>query len=128
MTRTPLARWLQDAASVAAEAASRDIDTGQVIAERTERRVSRRGLLKLAGASGLAAGMSVLATRPAAGAAGNPRIVVVGARLAGLTCAYRLKQAGYAATVDEASDRLGGRCRTIRGQFAEGQVPSAVGR
>jgi monoamine oxidase len=127
MTRTPLVRWLQDAASVAAEAASRDINAGQVIAERTERRVSRRGVLKLAGATGLAAGMSALGAPPAAGAAGNPRIVVVGAGLAGLTCAYRLKQAGYAATVYEASDRLGGRCRTIRGQFAEGQIAERGG-
>ena len=41
--------------------------------------------------------------------------MVVGAGLAGLTCAYRLKQAGIAAQVHEASDRLGGRCWTIRG-------------
>src|SRR4029450_5529489 len=42
--------------------------------------------------------------------------------LAGLTCAYRLRQAGYSAQVHEASDRLGGRCWTIRGSFAEGQI------
>jgi monoamine oxidase len=46
----------------------------------------------------------------------------VGAGLAGLTCAYRLKQAGYTATVYEASSRIGGRCWTIRGTFADGQV------
>jgi monoamine oxidase len=55
-------------------------------------------------------------------AAEPPRIVVVGAGLAGLTCAYRLKQAGYTAQVHEASDRLGGRCWTIRGAFADGQI------
>jgi monoamine oxidase len=120
MTRTPLVRWLQDAAWVAAEAASRDIDAGRVIAERTERRVSRRDVLRLAGATGLAAGLSTLGAGPVGAA--SPRIVVVGAGLAGLTCAYRLKQAGHVATVYEASDRLGGRCRTIRGQFAEGQI------
>jgi monoamine oxidase len=48
--------------------------------------------------------------------------VVVGAGLAGLTCAYRLKQAGYAAEVHEASTRVGGRCWTIRGAFQQGQI------
>ena len=55
--------------------------------------------------------------------AGNaPRIVVVGGGLAGLTCAYRLKQAGYRADLYEAADRLGGRCWTRRGEFADGQI------
>jgi monoamine oxidase len=50
----------------------------------------------------------------AAYGATQPRIVVVGAGLAGLTCAYRLKQAGLDADVYEASTRIGGRCWTIK--------------
>jgi monoamine oxidase len=119
MARTQLFSRLQQAASVAAEAASRDVSTDQVLAEHAERRLSRRDLLKLAGASGLAAGLSTLGARPAGAA--TPRIVVVGAGLAGLTCAYRLKQAGYVATLYEASDRVGGRCWTIRDGF-NGQI------
>jgi len=53
---------------------------------------------------------------------GAPRIAVVGAGLAGLTCAYRLQQAGYVAQVYEASGRIGGRCYTGRGDFADGQI------
>ena len=121
MARTPLFSRLQQAASVVAEAQVRDVTTGQVIAERAERRLGRRDLLRLAGAAGLAAGASALGARGAS-AAGSPRIVVVGAGLAGLTCAYRLKQAGYIATVYEASSRIGGRCWTIRGAFADGQI------
>jgi monoamine oxidase len=53
----------------------------------------------------------------------EPRIAIIGAGLAGLTCAYRLQQAGVPVTVFEASDRIGGRCwsdRTIvGGQVAE---------
>ncbi|MEP6909868.1 MAG: NAD(P)/FAD-dependent oxidoreductase [Actinomycetota bacterium] len=49
-------------------------------------------------------------------------MVVVGGGLAGLTAAYRLKQAGYTAAVHEASNRVGGRCWTIRGAFADGQI------
>src|SRR4051794_1701242 len=51
-----------------------------------------------------------------------PRIVVIGAGLAGLNCAYRLKQAGYSAQIYEASNRLGGRCWTIKDHFEQGQI------
>jgi monoamine oxidase len=52
----------------------------------------------------------------------RPRVVVVGAGLAGLTCAYRLHQQGVDAAVYEARpDRVGGRCWTAR-EFAEGQI------
>jgi glycine/D-amino acid oxidase-like deaminating enzyme len=47
---------------------------------------------------------------------------VVGAGLAGLTCAHRLKRSGVIATVYEANTRLGGRCWTRRGDFAQGQL------
>lgn len=49
-------------------------------------------------------------------------IAIIGGGLAGLTCAYRLKQAGICATIYEGADRLGGRCFTLRGAFAEGQM------
>ncbi|MGF9814318.1 flavin monoamine oxidase family protein [Bacillus toyonensis] len=52
----------------------------------------------------------------------DSRIVIVGAGLAGLTCAYRLKQAGYMAKIYEASERVGGRCHTRRGDFADNQI------
>lgn len=54
--------------------------------------------------------------------ASSPKIVIVGGGLAGLTCAYRLKQAGYTAKVYEASKRVGGRCHTRRGEFADNQI------
>ena len=81
---------------------------------------TRREALKRAGAAtaGLALARPWL---PLAQAATAPRIVVVGGGLAGLTAAYRLKQAGYVAQVYEASDRTGGRCWSIR-SFADGQI------
>ncbi|HEY5333632.1 MAG TPA: FAD-dependent oxidoreductase, partial [Solirubrobacterales bacterium] len=60
-------------------------------------------------------------------AAGGPRIAVVGAGLAGLSCAYRLHQRGLACTVYEAhGERVGGRCWTAR-EFAAGQTAEHVG-
>src|SRR4029077_4255375 len=61
-------------------------------------------------------------------AAGNaPTIAVVGGGLAGLTCAWRLKQAGLRATIYEAANDLGGRCRTRRGFFDQGQIAERGG-
>ena len=42
-----------------------------------------------------------------------PRVVVVGAGIAGLAAAFRLRQGGFEVTVLEASDHVGGRMRTI---------------
>lgn len=47
----------------------------------------------------------------------DERVVIIGAGLAGLTCAWRLKQSGVMATVFEANTRLGGRCWTNRTTF-----------
>src|SRR5206468_4224104 len=57
----------------------------------------------------------------------TPRIAIVGAGLAGLTCAYRLRQAGVIATVYEGNTRLGGRCWSLRGAFNDGQVAERGG-
>ena len=99
MARTPLAQRIEDAyANVAAE------------------RTTRRDLLKKTAVAGAAvAGASTMGRfAKAAYGATQPTIAVVGAGLAGLTCAYRLKQAGLNADVYEASSRIGGRCWTIR--------------
>ena len=78
--------------------------------------------LALAGPLAGPAAASPRAPQGSGGDRGGPRVVVVGAGLAGLTCAYRLRQQGVTAQVFEARpDRLGGRCWTARG-FEQGQV------
>ena len=107
MARTPLAGAVQDA--VAAVAAGE------------ERRTTRTRFVKEAGVAAL--GVTALGRFAApARAADAPKIVVVGAGLAGLNAAYSLRNAGYIAEVHEASDRIGGRCWTLRGAFDDGQI------
>ncbi len=68
--------------------------------------ISRRAVLQQAGL-GLAAslaGCATAQTRPI-----GARIVVVGAGLAGLSCAYEMRAAGFDVTVLEARNRIGGR-------------------
>ena len=104
MARTPLAQWVEDS-----------VGTG----------ITRRQAIKRAGAAGaglaMAGSLGVL-TAPARGAAA-PRIVVIGAGLAGLSCADALRQAGYVAVVHEANaTRIGGRCWSDGTTWANGQV------
>jgi monoamine oxidase len=118
MARTPLGNLLQEAASIAHESSLRDETVARVL----QRRITRRDFLRGGAALGIAGAATLGLPSGRTRAASAPRIAVVGAGLAGLTCAYRLKQAGYATTVYEASNRIGGRCWTIRNVFDGGQI------
>lgn len=57
------------------------------------------------------------------GSAGSTEpVLIVGAGIAGLTAAYRLRQAGVPVRLFEAQERVGGRMYSLRGFFADGQV------
>jgi monoamine oxidase len=114
MPHTPLANLLRHAASAAAQSERRD-------APADDSSISRREFIRTisTATAGLALPASLFATKQVTASA---RVVVVGAGLAGLTCAYRLKQSGIIATIYEANARLGGRCWTRRGDFDQGQI------
>ena len=114
MAHTPLAKLLRHAASAAAQSDRHN-------ASADELGMSRRKFIRTVSTAtaGLALPTSLFAAKQVATSA---RVIVVGAGLAGLTCAYRLKQSGIIATVHEANTRLGGRCWTRRGDFDQGQI------
>lgn len=113
---------LRQAAGAAAEATHRSAEVERVLAERSIRASTRRAFLQQLSLAtlGASAAPSLWAAKPPEQS--TARVVVVGAGLAGLTCAHRLKQAGINATLYEANDRLGGRCWTRRDDFVEGQL------
>jgi len=49
-------------------------------------------------------------------------VLIIGAGIAGLTAAYRLRQHGVPVRIVEAQDRVGGRMYSLRGKFPDGQV------
>jgi len=68
-----------------------------------------------------------LAPRAAAAANGPARVIVVGGGLAGLAAMRELAGAGIAASLVEASPRVGGRCWTERRAFDDGQIAERGG-
>src|SRR5438105_8841683 len=86
--------------------------------------LTRRGFL--AGAASAVAGAVALDGLPAvsgrARAASAPRIVIVGAGIAGLSAALRLQDSGVACRIYEANTRIGGRMYSNTTTWAQGQV------
>jgi len=124
MTRTPLLRALRRLA--------REHDAAEALAiapaELRRRRaleLSRRDFLKgLAAVSTVAAGTRFVPLRAAAA----PRVAIIGAGISGLTAGLTLQDKGIAATIYEASTRIGGRMHSDRsGYWADGQVSEFCG-
>ncbi len=85
--------------------------------------MTRRRFLDLTAVAGAAVAASGLLRATSPSIDRRRRVVIVGAGAAGLGCAYRLRtRYGIAADVYEYDDRPGGRIRTLRGAFADGQI------
>ncbi|HSA84555.1 MAG TPA: NAD(P)/FAD-dependent oxidoreductase [Nitrospira sp.] len=94
-------------------------------------RMSRRQFLLSAGATGAALALGTVTGFPLRLADTKPlssslSVGIVGAGLAGLACADRLKTRGIRASVYEATARSGGRCWSLR-DFFPGQVAERGG-
>jgi monoamine oxidase len=129
--RAPIDRALREYARVRRHiGGGRDISLDEAV--HVAQRLSRRDFLRLGALAGAGAVLAACdlgpseetpTAAPSASVGGEPRVVIVGAGLAGMTAAYRLHQAGITPQVFEARDRVGGRCWSSRdwegGQIAE---------
>lgn len=121
--RTPLLRSLRKLYIDYCLAKRHDIPLEAVRELRASRGITRRQLL-----AGTAAGVGVLALpRMVRAASDDPKIVIVGAGIAGLTCAVRLADRGVASTVYEASARAGGRMFSNTTTWVDNQVTEWCG-
>ncbi len=130
MSRSPLFQSLRRAFRVAA-VASRERPGMPSVDELFEMALTRRrflGASAVTAAAAIAAGCGRSDTPPPATAttpplppgAQPPRIAIVGAGMAGLNAAYKLKQAGLTATIFEGANRTGGRMFTATDLLADG--------
>ncbi len=121
MARTPLFALLQRAARIARNAANLEMPLDEFHGRGTQIRVdtTRRRLLQ-----GAAAGFALTACAPVAHkpTRATDDIVIVGAGIAGLSAAWRLREAGMASRIYEAQSRVGGRMLSLRNHFPNGHV------
>jgi monoamine oxidase len=127
--RTPLMAELRRMMRLATLANEPSAPPADELAEMTRARtISRRECLLGAGSVllGGAGPTSSKSSRVRAPTKGGPRIVVVGAGIAGLNATYQLKKAGLSPTLFSAGERLGGRIASHTGAVAPG-VTSELG-
>jgi monoamine oxidase len=124
MSRTPLLRTLRALIRDVRNSKKTGIPVDVIQGVREERRAERRreGVTRRDLLVGGAMGAGLLAIPRSARASGQPSITIVGAGIAGLTCALTLMDAGFDTTVYEASGRLGGRMFTNRTSYFGGQI------
>ncbi|HYX19023.1 MAG TPA: FAD-dependent oxidoreductase, partial [Nostoc sp.] len=126
MARSALIISLQRAYKIARASLKTGIPTDEIV-DILKQRTTRRRLLY--GGLGL---VSALATatwhhgRDSTAFATIPKVLVVGAGIAGLTAAYRLRQAGVPVDIIEARSRVGGRICSLANAAGTG-VPVELG-
>jgi monoamine oxidase len=124
MARSFLANWLRRAAAQAAVARQTGAPLDEVMAQATERRreLSRRRFLQQSAGASAALVLAACARVPLQRPRDDDEVAIVGAGIAGLSCAWRLRQAGIRCRLYEAQARVGGRMFSLRDHFADGQV------
>jgi monoamine oxidase len=128
MGRTPLFDLLQRAARIARAAAHSPMPLDEFYAQGVEARIDlRRRRLLLGAGAGLAlagcgqtgAPRGTVRPMPMPARKSGDEVAIVGAGIAGLTAAWRLRQQGVRARVYEAQTRVGGRMLSLHDHFGK---------
>ena len=124
MARTLLADLLRRGAAIAAQARLTGEPLDEAIGRDRALRAldSRRRFLRQSAGAATALTLAACAHVPLPPRESEDDVVIVGAGVAGLTAAWRLRQAGVGVRVYEAQERIGGRMLSLRNHFADGQV------
>lgn len=122
MSRTPLFSLVRRSLQLAAFASKSDtLPADEVIDRVLEGElpgISRRRFFQTAAAAGVVAATPDLFTAFGQTGGLKPRTAIIGAGIAGLNCAYKLRNAGVPVHVFEASSRSGGRMFTAKSLLA----------
>ncbi len=124
--RTPMLNALRKAFAISLKSEKPGMPPADELIEMNEERYIHRrkfigNLLKTGVAIGAAGLLDACRKDPMPGDPGNqPKIVIIGAGIAGLNCAYQLKKSGLSATIYEAATRTGGRIFTAKNILAPG--------
>lgn len=117
-SRTVRVAWLAERHRISTSEALERVAEAQEKAERQRTRREFLGDIGRVAATGALASVTGPLDHAFAAPGSTPSIAVVGAGLAGLACADRLREAGIVATVYEAAtNRVGGRVRSLSGVF-----------
>src|SRR5260370_9376548 len=116
-------RLLRNAAYV-----ERTREPASVAIERAEQELwNRRRFLRTSAVAATGAVVAPFLFPRAALARNSCRVLILGGGTAGLTCAYRLQQAGISSQIVEASYRIGGRMFSLRNFFPDNQIAELGG-
>ena len=124
MARTPLVDVFRRAAAIAAHARRTGEPLDSLIERDRELRIDHARRRFLGQSLGVSAALMLggCATKPPQAGSGTDDVVIVGAGIAGLTAAWRLRQGGVGVRVYEAQERIGGRMFSLRNHFLDDQV------
>ena len=123
--RTPLFRRLRTLLQLARSAQRRpEWQAGELLERQRTLRLTRRRFLAAAGTAvgtvGLVRSSEAQERRRGRTERNAPTVVIVGAGIAGLTCAYNLRRSGLKATIYEAASFPGGRIQTATDELGPG--------
>ena len=127
MSRTPLFTALRQAVSLALLCEEHQVSTSEGVERAAEAQWNRRRFLRMTAGAVVGTTLSVSTLPQPVSAGSTPRIIIVGAGAAGLTCAYRLQHARVPTQVIEAGKRVGGRMYSLRDTFPDGQIAELGG-